>query len=49
LALAAGATLEEVQQLLGHKKIATTADIYVKAGQEAMRNVVEALRRATGE
>ena len=49
LALAAGATLEEIRQLLGHKKLATTADIYAQVQDAAVRNVVEALRRATGE
>lgn len=49
LALEAGATLEEIRQLLGHKKISTTADIYVRVGQMAMRTVAESLRKAMGD
>jgi integrase len=49
LALEHGATLEEIRQLLGHKKISTTADIYVQVKERAMRNVADSLRRAMGD
>lgn len=49
LALDAGMTLEQIRQLLGHKKISTTADIYARVTEAAMQTVAESLGRAMGD
>lgn len=43
LLLASGEELKNVQELLGHKKISTTADIYAEVLEETKRKVVTKL------
>lgn len=48
LAIEGGATLKQVQELLGHSNIATTAGFYVGLTEEAQRRTVEGIESLLG-